>query len=355
MSIKIRYQKSFASFQLNVDAEIPQQGITAVFGPSGCGKTTLLRAMAGLENCDSGFFSLNEQVLQDDNTFIPPHHRRIGYVFQESSLFPHLSVRGNLEYGYKRIPAGYKKPDFDHIVMMLGLKPFLSRKPMSLSGGEKQRVTIGRTLLTNPQILLMDEPLTGLDIQSKNEIYPFLLMLQRELKLPLLYVSHSTDEVARLADTLMLMEQGRIVAGGPVTEILTRSDLTLAHRSDAESIIVAEVSAHDERYRLTLCDFAGGRFYVPLNSLKIGQEVRLRILARDVSLTLQKQDETSILNIFPVVIKEIIEESDARMTIRLSAEGIPVLSRITRKSAEMLQLKPDKKVFAQVKSVAVLA
>jgi molybdate transport system ATP-binding protein len=334
---------------------VPKQGITAIFGPSGCGKTTVLRAIAGLERCDNGYFSIGEEIWQDEKKFLPPHQRSLGYVFQEANLFPHLTVKGNLEYGYKRMPDSARQLKFDQVVTLLRIEPLLIRRTTNLSGGERQRVAIARALLTSPDLLLMDEPLAALDVSSKTDIYPFLEQLHRELAIPILYVSHAPDEVARLADHLVLMDTGRVQAAGPIGEMLTRSDLPLVHGSEAESIIEAQVVNHDANYDLTYLEFAGGKFTVPRKELALGQVVRLRILARDVSLTLAQQTDTSILNIFPARVQELIEENPAQITVRLEAAGVPVLSRITRKSAELLQLQRGKQIYAQVKTVALLA
>ena len=355
MTIEARFYLQRDSFILDAELSVPMQGITAIFGPSGCGKTTLLRAIAGLENCQRGYFSLGEDVWQDEQHCLAAHRRSLGYVFQEANLFPHLTVRGNLEYGYKRLPAAGRRLAFKQVINLLGIESLLSRRAHQLSGGERQRVAIARALLTSPRLLLMDEPLAALDINSKAEIYPFLERLQDELAIPILYVSHYPDEVARLADQLALMETGRIKAAGPIAEMLTRSDLPLAHSREAESIIEAKVVGHDDAYHLTYLEFAGGQFTVPHNELLEGQLVRLRVRARDVSLTLVQQTNTSILNIFPARVEELLEENPAQMTVRLDAAGVSILSRITRKSAQALELVPGKQVYVQVKTVALLA
>lgn len=355
MNIEARFYLQRDEFILDASMTVPRQGITAIFGPSGCGKTTLLRAIAGLEDCERGYFSLGENVWQDDRFNLPAHRRSLGYVFQETNLFPHLTVRANLEYGYKRLPVSARRLAYEQVVSLLGIEPLLPRRTHNLSGGERQRVAIARALLTSPSLLLMDEPLAALDMNSKAEIYPFLEQLHRDLAIPILYVSHSPDEVARLADYLALMESGRIRATGPIAEMLTRSDLPLAHGSEAESIIEAKVVGHDAAYHLTYLEFAGGKFTVPRKELAEGQVVRLRVLARDVSLTLAQQTNTSILNIFPARVEELLEENPAQMTVRLDAAGVSILSRITRKSAQALELAPGKQVYAQVKTVALLA
>jgi molybdate transport system ATP-binding protein len=338
-----------------VELSLPATGVNAVFGPSGCGKTTLLRALAGLEKCEKGFLSIGDEVWQDDQTFVPTHQRPLGFVFQEANLFPHLSVLANLQYGYKRLPQSRRSVEFEHVVELLGLKSLLHRHPVQLSGGERQRVAMGRALLASPRLLLMDEPLSALDQKSKQEIYPFLQRLHEALALPVLYVSHSVDEVARLGNHLVLMDSGRVVASGRIGDMFTRSDLSLIHDQEAEALIDAKVTGHDDEFHLTELSFSGGSFSVARSEIAVGQTVRLRILARDVSLTLEHQTDTSILNIFPVVVKDIIELSPAQLTVCLDANGDTILSRLTRKSASVLNLEKGKKVFAQVKSVAVLA
>lgn len=354
MTIELQLRLAREDFLLDAEMALPSHGVTALFGPSGCGKTTLLRAVAGLEAGAGGRLSVGGEVWQSAEVFLPPHRRPLGYVFQEASLFPHFSVRRNLEYGLKRIPAGEARIELSEAAELLGVTPLLARRPAGLSGGERQRVAIARALLTSPRLLLMDEPLSALDRQSKAEILPFLEQLHEQLDIPLLYVSHAPDEVARLADHLVLMNNGRVTAHGPIGEMLTRADLPLAHGNDAEALIEAVVIGHDEDFHLTLLDFPGGRFSVPRNNLPVGRKVRVRALAKDVSLTLEHQSGTSILNIFPARVKALAELNPAQLMVHLEASGVPVLSRITRKSASVLELEPGKELFAQVKSVAVL-
>ncbi len=354
MTIEARFLIERGDFTLDADFMVPAQGISAIFGASGCGKTTLLRAIAGLEQPARGYLKIAGEVWQDGERFLPPHQRPLGYVFQEASLFPHLSVRGNLEYGYKRLPPEARRVDFNRAVTLLGIGPLLARRPQGLSGGERQRVAIARALLTSPRLLLMDEPLAALDRQSKTEILPFLERLHEELSIPVLYVSHAPDEVARLADQLVLLEQGRVRASGPIGEMLTRVDLPLAHGDEAEAIVEATVAEHDETFHLTHLEFPGGRFTVARKDLPVGQPARLRLLARDVSLSLERQEGTSILNIFPAKVETLADENPAQLMVRLDAGGVPILSRITRKSATILALEPGKTVYVQVKTVALL-
>jgi molybdate transport system ATP-binding protein len=355
MSIEARFCVDRGGFSLDVDLRAPARGVTALFGPSGCGKTTLLRAIAGLERYRDGVLKVGDMIWQSAGRFVPPHRRALGYVFQEASLFAHLSVRRNLEYGVKRVPREQRKVALEQAVELLGIAPLLDRKPARLSGGERQRVAIARALAVSPRLLLMDEPLASLDVNRKQEILPYIESLHNELDIPVIYVSHSPDEVARLADYLVLLEVGRVVGAGDIHEMLTRLDSPLAHGSDAESLIEAAVAGHDDTYHLTHLDFAGGRFTVIRKPLPVGSPVRLRVAARDVSLTLERQSGTSILNIFPATIDGLIPEGEAQVTVRLMVGGVPMLARVTRKSAAVLDLKPGKTLYAQAKSVALLS
>ena len=354
MSIEARFRIDQGDFVLDVDLNLPSQGVSSLFGPSGCGKTTLLRAIAGLDHHRNGFLKVGDMIWQEGGLFVLPHRRPLGYVFQESSLFPHLNVRRNLEYGVSRVADSERRVSLEKAIALLEIGPLLERKPDTLSGGERQRVAIARALAVSPRLLLMDEPLAALDVNRKQEILPYIESLHRELDIPVIHVSHSPDEVARIADHLVLLEGGRAVASGDVHEIFTRLDLPPALDSDAAAIIEAVVAGHDEAYHLTYLEFAGGRLSVPRADLRVGSEVRLKLAARDVSLTLKRQTNTSILNILPAVIDQITEEDSAQVTVRLLAGDAPILARITRKSATELALKPAKAVYAQVKSVALL-
>ena len=355
MSIEIRFRIDQGDFLLEVDLSLPSQGVSSLFGPSGCGKTTLLRAIAGLEQHRNGFLKVSDMVWQKGEHFVPPHQRPLGYVFQEASLFPHLNVRRNLEYGVRRLPESERRIPLEQAIELLEIGSFLERKPDTLSGGERQRVAIARALAVSPKLLLMDEPLAALDVNRKQEILPYIESLHRELDIPVIHVSHSPDEVARLADHLVLLDSGRVVASGDVHDIFTRLDLPPALESDAAAVIEAVVAVHDETSPLTCLDFAGGRVTVPREDLEVGARVRLKLAARDVSLTLEHQSDTSILNIFPAVIDEIMEEGSSQVTVRLLAGDVPILARITRKSASDLNLHAGMRVYAQVKSVALLS
>jgi len=354
MTIEARFHVKRGDFLLDVDLSVPARGVTALFGPSGSGKTTLLRAIAGLDQHHGGFLKVGDTIWQEADHFVPPHRRALGYVFREASLFAHLTVRRNVEYGARRVPDAERRISLDRIVNLLDLGSLLDRKPDLLSGGERQRVAIARALAANPRLLLMDEPLASLDQDRKREILPYIESLHDELDIPAIYVSHSSDEVARFADHLVLLETGRVTASGPIGEMLTRLDLPLALGSDAEALIETTVASHDEQYHLTLLDFAGGRFSVARMDLPIGSKVRLRVAARDVSLTLEHQVGTSILNIFPATVDELVPEGMARVTVRLTIGGVSILARVTRKSASALDLKSGRTLYAQIKSVAVL-
>ncbi|MDX2506289.1 MAG: molybdenum ABC transporter ATP-binding protein [Gammaproteobacteria bacterium] len=354
-TIEARFQIKRDDFVLDIDLNVPARGISAIFGHSGCGKTTLLRAIAGLEPCRDGFLRVADMLWQDGDYFVPPHKRSLGYVFQEASLFAHLDVRRNLEYGLKRIPKTQYRVSLDKAIELLDIGHLLARKAAQLSGGERQRVAIARALATSPKLLLMDEPLSALDMTRKQEIMPYLESLHEELKVPLLYVSHAPGEVARLADHLVLMETGKITASGSIDEMMTRLDLPLAHGDKASALIRATVAGHDDEFDLTHLDFPGGRFCVARKALPVNHPVRLRVVARDVSLTLEHQSNTSILNIFPARIEAMTPEGNAQIMVRLLVQGVPLLSRITRKSASILDLQPGKQVYAQVKSVALLS
>jgi molybdate transport system ATP-binding protein len=354
MNIEAHFRFNLGEFRLEVDLDLPGRGITSLFGPSGCGKTSLLRAFAGLDRHEGGYLRIGDLLWQDEKTFVPPHRRPLGYVFQEASLFEHLSVRGNLEYGLRRIPAAERAISLERAIALLGIAPLLPRKPATLSGGERQRVAIARALAVSPRLLLMDEPLAAVDVERRQEILPWLEALHRELDIPVIHVSHAPDEVARLADHLVLMRAGRVTASGDVHEMFTRLDLPLALEQDATSVIEATVSGHDEEYRLTRLEFAGGQFIMARQPIAVGSPVRLRLAARDVSLTLQRQSGTSILNILPVTVDEISLDDEAQVTVRVLAGGVPILARITRKSALELALQPGMEVFAQAKGIALL-
>ena len=338
--IDARLRLARGDFLLDVALHLPGRGVTALFGPSGCGKTSVLRALAGLDRA-AGRVALGSELWQDDASgqWLPTHRRALGYVVQESALFPHLDVRANLDYGRRRSGAANQAFALDALVDLLGIAPLLGRRPATLSGGERQRVAIARALAGSPRLLLMDEPLAALDVKRKAEVLPYLEKLHRELHIPILYVSHAIDEVARLADHLVLLDEGKLVASGPTADVLTRLDLPLAHGDAAGAVISATVVSHDPAYHLTLVRFAGGDFTLPQQVIGVGGTVRVRVQARDVSLTLQRQTGTSIQNILPVTVTALSSDSPGQVMVQLDAGGSALLARVTARSADALALE----------------
>ena len=363
--IDVRLKLQYSGFALDVDLHLPGRGVTALYGHSGSGKTTCLRCIAGLEKAEHGFIKINDEVWQDSQQklFVPPHKRALGYVFQEASLFPHLSVLANLQFGLKRIAKPQRRVDMAHATELLGIGHLLERHPHNLSGGERQRIGIARALLTSPRLLLMDEPLAALDSQRKNEILPYLQRLHDELDIPVLYVSHSQDEVARLADHIVLLSDGQALASGPIGETLARLDLPLALGDDAGVVIEGRVSDYDASYQLLTLELPGASatmgalsMRVAHSPLAIGHALRCKVQARDVSLSQQASEHSSILNRLPVtVISEMPADNTAHVLIKLDAGGTPLLARITRYSRDQLNIHPGQLLWAQIKAVAVLA
>lgn len=357
--IQADLQLSYPGFALDVSLRLPGAGVSVLLGPSGCGKTTVLRALAGLEHA-RGRVALNGDVWQDDavgrHAFVKPHQRPIGYVFQEASLFPHLSVQGNLDYGRRRVPRDQQRVSMEEAVALLGIGHLMARKPDRLSGGERQRVAIARALLTSPRLLLMDEPLSALDTARKAEVLPYLERLNKQAGVPVVYVTHAHDEAARLADHLVLMEAGRVLASGPAVQTFARLDLPLSQWDDAAAIVSAAVATHEPQQGLSRLLVAGYPMWIGLCDGEPGQPVRVRVLARDVSVSLTQATDSSILNILPARIDEIRDDSVDSVTLRLAlAQDTHLLARITRRSREQLGLSTGIRVFAQVKGAALLS
>jgi len=348
---QLRLQRS--GFTLDLALQLPARGVSALFGPSGCGKTTVLRALAGLERA-AGRVALGDALWQDDaaGVFVPTHRRALGYVIQEAALFPHLDVRRNVEYGIRRIAPAQRRIALEPVVELLGIGPLMARRPATLSGGERQRVAIARALATSPRLLLMDEPLAALDAARKAEILPYLERLHRELALPIVYVTHAMDEVMRLADHLVLLEQGRVRAAGPLAELLLTPELA---RDEAGVVIEAEVVEHDSGYGLSRIGFAGGSLWLGAVPQALGQRVRARVLARDVSVSRQPATETSILNRLAVQLEALqADGSTVLLRLRIAAGGEHLLARITRKSSDALRLQIGDALHAQIKGVALM-
>ena len=344
---------TLGSFALNVSFEAPLTGVTALFGPSGSGKTTVLRAIAGLEHL-KGRCALGKLVWQDALHFVPAHRRGVGYVFQEASLFPHLSVRGNLEYGFRRA-RGQKAIGFDTVVELLGLWKLLERAPERLSGGERQRVSLGRALLSQPRLLLLDEPMSALDRNAREEILPYFEALHKALSLPIVLVSHDIAEVERLASYLLVMNAGHIAAAGPLNDMLVSGKLPFRQGRDAAAVLAATVSGYDAEDGLGALDLAGQTLLVAGKAGEIGETVRVRIAARDVSLAVERPSQTTILNVLRATITDIellAGGADANVSLAIGSQAL--LARVTRRSLRLLDLAPGREVYAQVKGVSLL-
>jgi molybdate transport system ATP-binding protein len=354
MSLEVAITANWPGFALNAAFRAPADRASALFGASGAGKSTILRAIAGLDKTIKGRIMVGGEVWQDETICLPAHKRAVGYVFQDSALLPHLSVKGNLDYALKRVPAAARRVEFADAVDFLKLAPLLERFPETLSGGEKQRTAIARAMLTSPKLLLLDEPLSALDTPSKAHILPLLQRLRREFAIPLLYVSHSIDEVARITSHMILIENGAVLTCGPTAKILTALDQPLAHADDAGAVVEGKIAAHDEHWGLSRIAFSGGQIFVPFVELPLGDNVRLRIQARDVSLSLTHHGDTSILNILPVTVMEVQKISPTQFMVALDAKGTTLLARITHKSRDHLELAPGRALFAQVKAVSLL-
>jgi molybdate transport system ATP-binding protein len=355
--IEATLQGSVGRFALRVDFDVPGRGVTALFGPSGSGKTTCLRALAGLERL-RGRIRVGDETWQDDDRgiFVATHRRAIGYVFQDPSLFPHLTVQGNLDYGRRRRAAS-ASDDLRSVVDLLAIGHLLERRPDRLSGGERQRVAIGRALLARPKLLMMDEPMAALDAARRAEILPYLERIRDDSAIPVIYVSHAVDEVSRLADHLVLLDGGRVRASGPTSETLARLDLPVAVLDDAGVVVHARVGSHDEVDDLTRLDLGGASLWIGRVDRAAGARARVRILARDVSLAREPPGPTSVLNVLACRVQELRDDGPGGVTVRLSVEGpnVPLLSRITRRSRAALGLRAGLPVHALVKSVALIA
>ncbi len=352
MSLRLKFTLTRADFALHVDLQLPGRGVTALFGPSGCGKTTLLRCIAGLERA-SGSLMVNEHLWQDATHFTPTHQRAIGYVFQEASLFPHLSVRGNLQYGMKRASRNGNVA-IDPIIDLLGIRALLDRKPEGLSGGERQRVAIARALAVDPQLLLMDEPLAALDLKRKQEILPYLDRLQATLEIPILYVSHSPDEVVRLAHHLVVMDAGSVVASGELADTLSQLDLPVKLGQEAGVVIDSVVGSIESQWHLTRMDFDGGSVWIRDPGLALGAKARVRILASDVSLAREQPGKSSIQNVLQGQIDGMRDdEHPGLVLVRVKIGETALLARVTKRAVSELALKTGDTVWTQVKSVAL--
>lgn len=366
-TITARFAFQFAGpaarpFGLNLDMSAPGQGVTAVYGRSGSGKTTLLRCLAGLQAFDrhallpgaTAELRVRGEVWHSENIFVPPHRRSLGYVFQDAGLFSHLTAGQNLDYAIRRAAAKPSSQLCDHILDLLGIQHLLNQRPEQLSGGEKQRVAIARALLLRPRLLLMDEPLASLDRRRKEELLPYLESLKRELDTPIIYVTHAMDEITRLADHLLVLDDGRLAAAGPLDQLLSRLDLPQL-AEDAGVVIEASVVEKNPRWQLLRARFSGGELWLKDGGESLGQSIRLRVMARDISLARTCHVDTSILNHLPVEVLEIGSDVDpSQCLVQVRSGDTLLLARMTRYSTDLLQLRPGQWLWAQIKSVALV-
>ncbi|MFC0267379.1 molybdenum ABC transporter ATP-binding protein [Kushneria aurantia] len=351
--LELRIDHRQGDFHLDVDIRAPEQGVTALFGHSGSGKTSLLRMLAGLDRPDDGHIRLGERTYVDtrQRLFVPPHRRRLGVVFQEARLFPHYRVRGNLTYA-RRLTGGEA---FDRVVSLLGIEPLLARMPDALSGGEARRVAIGRALLAEPDMLLLDEPLTGLDGARKRELLDYILRLTREIELPILFISHDTQELMAIAERLVLLDSGRVVADGELDELLGRAELApWLGGFEASTPISARVEAHDERYHATRLALDDGQLMtLPRIDHAPGERVRLRIRRRDVALAREMPSQSSFRNRLRATVEQLDDGEPGMVEVSLRLAGQRLLSRITLEASEALALSPGDDVIALIRSASL--
>ena len=354
---RVRLNLTRPSFTLDVDLDLPGDGITVLFGASGSGKTSLLRCVAGLEHTPGALVRIADETWQDDDAgiYLPTWQRPLGYVFQEASLFAHLNVRKNLQFGLKRSQSPTNTAALEPAIALLGIAALLDRSTDQLSGGERQRVAIARALATQPRLLLLDEPLASLDQARRQDILPWLERLRDELKIPMLYVTHSSDEVARLADTLVVLDAGKVKACGPVSEVLAATDATALLGDDTGALLDATVAERDARWHMARLAFNGGSLWLRDTGLALGRKVRVRVLARDVSVATQEPQQTSIQNLLPCAVQSITADTHpSQALVRMACGDSVLLARITARAVDALKLVPGMAVWAQVKAAALV-
>ncbi len=350
--LELDFSQQLGDLTLQVSQSLPSQGITAIFGLSGAGKTSLINAIGGLTRPDSGRIALNDRLLFDaeKNIFLPPEKRRIGYVFQDARLFPHYRVQGNLQYGM----AASMRGQFDNIVALLGIGPLLNRFPLTLSGGEKQRVAIGRALLTAPEILLMDEPLAALDLPRKRELMPYLEKLAKEVSIPILYVTHSLDEILRLAEKVLVLDNGKVLAMGDLEAVWASNIMRpWLPREEQSSVLNVSVLEHHPRYDMTALAIGDQRLWIGKVDAPAGTPMRVRVNAADVSLVLQPTaNNSSIRNILPAKVLECLEIG-TQVEVKLAMADHILWARITPWARDELMVRPGQWLYAQIKSVSL--
>ena len=358
VSLSVQMRHEFPTARLNIAFEVETPGVTALFGPSGSGKSTLLLAAAGLLKPNSTRIVVDDQILADTEASIwrPPEQRRVGLVFQDAKLFPHMSVLGNLRFGMRRAPETVtaNTARFDEVIDVLGIGALLTRRPHTLSAGERQRVAIGRALLARPRLLLMDEPLANLDAARKSDILPYLSRLKSVARLPIIYVTHAMDEVAQLADTIVLIEAGQVIASGALTELSSRADLPLAYRDDSGAILLCRIAAHDRDRSLTRLDGGGATFWVPLIDQAINTAKRIRVPAREVILAGQPPEAISLHNIIAGTVRHIFTEPMRHIAfVEIGLPSGSLLARVTPDAVARLGLATGSRVLALIKSTSI--
>ncbi|WP_185964519.1 molybdenum ABC transporter ATP-binding protein [Aliikangiella marina] len=353
--LEAKVQLEYASFKLAVDFKVPLKGVVAIYGPSGCGKTTLLRCLAGLEKASYGEVTIGDQVWQNDKMFVRPHERSVGFVFQDGGLLAHLTVAENLNFGRKRAAQALDEKQCRDVISLLGLEPLLTSRPAELSGGEAQRVAIGRALFLNPQLLIMDEPLASLDSLNKDKILSHLDQLKQQADQPMIYVSHSASEISRLADYVIVMDQGEIQYHGTIETVAARQDSPFYQAQQPFSVLFGQVVDPCNQFKLSVIDVDGDQFMVPDLALEQGRTARLHIDAKDVSLALSRSQDSSILNIFKASVVTIEQLAHCgHCLVKLSLAQSELLALISQYSCEQLSLAPGSVVFAQIKAVSIL-
>ena len=357
MSISVTIEHRLPEFAIDVDCEFAGDGISALFGPSGAGKSTIINAIAGLLRPDRGRIAIDGVCLTDTSAgvFVPPRQRRIGYVFQEPRLFPHLSVEKNLRFGWRRAPERASEDEISALIDLLGIADIRTRRPHALSGGEKQRVALARALLSNPRLLLLDEPLAALDHKRRDEILPYLERIRSEQQLPIIYVSHSIDEVTRLADTVHIVDAGRIVASGSIEDVFSRIDLyPVTGRFEAGTVIDGVIDQHDDGFHLTRIRCGDEQMVVPKIDGREGDKVRIRVRARDIIVSRERPADISANNVIAGTVSAIRHDDGAFSDVQIQCgNSMRLIARITRQSAERLALADNIPVYAVIKSVTI--
>ena len=355
MSMQFNYKKSYPNFELDCDFEMPGSGITILFGPSGCGKSTLLNCIAGLEKSDIAYGKVNNVVFdnKEKNIHLAAHKRKVGYVFQDSRLFPHMNVINNLLYGLKRVKQSNHNLDKEEIIKKFSLRELLNLYPHQLSGGQKQRVALARAILSQPHLLILDEPLSALDYASKQDLLPYLQSIYKEFSIPVIYVSHDLKEVLQLGDNIVLMEKGKIVEQGDLANLCVKQPL-LTRQEGASFIVQGEVVKLDQEEKISTVNCEGFELHLSGNILTEKQQVRILVHAKDVSLTLDKAENSSILNILPVTVNKIHQEKNGKHLIESLLGKTKILSVISIRSLHKLKIKQDSKLFAQFKATVMV-